>query len=76
MILYFTHSSSDIRVPDELLLHQREIPEGPDIQLEELDKGLQYLLSLQVPRQQSFTTRFAFFTSLSKSDIVAQNNIF
>lgn len=55
-------------VPDELFLHQRQVPEGTDIQLEELDKGLQHLLSLRVPLQESFSASFAFFTTLCKTD--------
>ncbi len=57
-----------LRVPDKLFLHQGEVPEGTDIQLEELDKGLQHLLSLRVPLQQSFSASLSLFTTLCKTN--------
>lgn len=63
-VLY--QSSSISRIPDKLFLHQGEIPEGTDIQLEELDQGLEHPLSFRVPLQQSFSTSFTFFTTLCK----------
>lgn len=56
------------RPPDELFLHQGETPEGPEIQLEELDKRLQRFFSFTVPLEQSFATSFAFFPTLCKPE--------
>lgn len=53
-------------VPGELFLYQGEVPQWTDIQLEQLDKSLQHLLSLRVPLQQTLSTSFALFATLCK----------